>query len=62
MKKNYVQPTTIVVKLESESQLLNNSVTSVSSNLTVDDAIEYGGGSSQAARVKGNTVDWDNWE
>ena len=62
MKKNYVQPTTIVVKLESESQLLNNSVTSVSSNLTVDDAIEYGGGSTQAARVKGNTVDWDDWE
>ncbi len=61
MKKNYVQPTTIVVKLESESQLLNNSVTSVSSNLG-DDAIEYGGGSTQAARVKGNTVDWDDWE
>ncbi len=62
MKKNYVQPTTIVVKLESESQLLNNSVTSVSSNLNGDDAINYGGGSNQAARVKSNTVDWDEWE
>lgn len=61
MKKNYLQPTTIVVKLESEGQLLTDSVASVSTNLG-DDAIEYGGGSNQAARVKANTVDWDDWE
>lgn len=61
MKKNYVQPTMQVVELNSKTCLLQSSVTSVSSNLG-DDAIEYGGGSNQAARVKGNTVDWDNWE
>ena len=61
MKRNYLQPTTIVVKLESEGQLLQNSVASVSTNLG-DDAIIYGGGSNQAARVKANTVDWDDWE
>ena len=61
MKKNYVQPTMQVVELNSKTCLLQSSLTSVSSNLG-DDAIEYGGGSSQAARVKSNTVDWDNWE
>jgi hypothetical protein len=63
MKKNYLKPTTIVVKLESEGQLLEGSLTSVSTNLgDGDDAIRYGGGSNQAARVKGNSVDWDDWE
>ncbi len=57
-----MQPATIVVKVVSEGQLLEGSVTSVSTNLTGSDAIEYGGGSNQAARVKGNTVDWDDWE
>ena len=62
MKKNYVQPTMQVVELNSKTCLLQSSLTSVSSNLTGDDAISYGGGSTQAARVKSNTVDWDDWE
>ena len=56
-----MQPATIVVKVVSEGLLLEGSVTSVSTNLG-DDAIIYGGGSNQAARVKSNTVDWDDWE
>ena len=37
-------------------------VGSVSTNLTDDDAIRYGGAgsSTQSARVKSNTVDWDD--
>lgn len=62
MKRNYIKPTMQVVELSSKTCLLQSSVTSVSSNLTGSDAIEYGGGSNQAARVKGNTVDWDDWE
>jgi hypothetical protein len=62
MKREYMKPTMQVVELNSKTCLLQSSLTSVSSNLTGDDAIEYGGGSTQAARVKSNTVDWDNWE
>ena len=60
MKKNYIKPITTVVRIESETQLLSGSqpVSAVESNAD----ISYGGGSTQAARVKGNTVDWDNWE
>lgn len=57
----YQTPTMNVVEIET-AQMIANSVTSVSSNLDVDDAINYGGGSNQAARVKSNTVDWDEWE
>ena len=62
MKREYMKPTMQVVELNSKTCLLQSSLTSVSSNLTGDDAIEYGGGSNQAARVKSNTVDWDDWE
>ena len=61
MKKMYQTPTMNVVEIE-VTQMIANSVTSVSSNLDGDDAITYGGGSNQAARVKANTVDWDDWE
>lgn len=61
MKKMYQTPTMNVVEIE-VTQMIANSVTSVSSNLDGDDAINYGGGSNQAARVKSNTVDWDDWE
>ena len=61
MKKMYQTPTMNVVEIEA-AQMIANSVTSVSSNLDGDDAINYGGGSNQAARVKSNTVDWDEWE
>ena len=44
-----------VVEIE-VTQMMANSVTSVSS----DTDITYGGGSSTAARVKTNTVDWDD--
>ncbi len=57
----YQTPTMNVVEIE-VTQMIANSVTSVSSNLDGDDAINYGGGSNQAARVKSNTVDWDEWE
>lgn len=50
-----------VVELSSMTCLLQNSVTSVSSNLTGDDVINYGGSGSGPARVKTNTVDWDDW-
>lgn len=57
----YQTPTMNVVEIE-VTQMIANSVTSVSSNLDGDNAINYGGGSNQAARVKSNTVDWDEWE
>ncbi len=59
MKKMYQQPTMNVVEIE-VTQMIANSFKSVSSNLTDGDAITYGGGSSTAARVKTNTVDWDD--
>ena len=60
--KAYIAPSTTVVRVHLESLLMQASpVSSVSSNLTGDDALRYGGGSStQSARVKSNTVDWDD--
>lgn len=61
MKKTYLQPTMMVVTLQQQSIICASPVSRVSSNLTGDDAIGYGGGSStQSARVKSNTVDWDD--
>lgn len=58
----YQTPTMNVVEIEAAQMMALSEVTSVSSNLDGDDAINYGGGSNQAARVKSNTVDWDDWE
>ena len=60
--KAYIAPSTTVDRVHLESQLMQASkVSRVSSNLTDGDAIGYGGGSStQSARVKSNTVDWDD--
>ena len=61
MKKTYLQPTMMVVTLQQHSIICASPVSSVSTNLTGDDAIRFGGGSStQSARVKSNTVDWDD--
>ncbi len=59
MKKMYQTPTMNVVDIEAAQMLANSYVREVSSNET---GITYGGGSNQAARVKSNTVDWDEWE
>ena len=52
----------MVVTLQQHSIICaSKGVSRVSTNLTGDDAIGYGGGSStQSARVKSNTVDWDD--
>ena len=59
--KVYIAPSSTVVRVHVERQLMQASkVGSVSTNLTGDDAIRYGGGGTGPARVKSNTVDWDN--
>ena len=58
MKKNYQKPTINVVKIEMTQMLALSGVGYVNGNA----GIEYGGGSNQAARVKTNTVDWDDWD
>ena len=45
-----------VVEIEVTQMMAQSEVQSVSSNTD----ITYGGGSSTAARVKTNTVDWDD--
>ena len=61
MKKTYLQPTMMVVTLQQHSIICTSPLSDVSTNLTGDDAIGYGGGSStQSARVKSNAVDWDD--
>ena len=58
MKKNYQSPEINILQLQTATSLLTNSVTSVDS----DTGIEYGGGSSEPARVhdRGNWGDiWD---
>ena len=59
-KKAYQCPAMNVVEIEAAQMMASSSLTSVSSNLSGDDEISYGGGGSDAARVKTNTVDWDD--
>ena len=58
MKKNYQQPTMNVVEIEM-THMMAQSVTSVQGNLG-ESNLQYGGGNSSSARVKTNTVDWDD--
>ena len=60
MKKTYLQPTMMVVTLQQHSIICSSLVNRVSTNLDEGDAIGYGGGSTGPARVKSNTVDWDD--
>jgi hypothetical protein len=50
-----------VVEIEAAQMMM--ALSEVNRVKTSDEVgITYGGGSNQAARVKANTVDWDNWE
>ena len=58
MKKTYLQPTMMVVRLLQQSIICtSNSVSSVNSNADMD----YGGGGSGPARVRQHSgIDWDD--
>ena len=61
MKKTYLQPTMMVVTLQQHSIICaSKGVSRVSTNLDEGDAISFGGGGTGPARVKSNTVDWDD--
>ena len=60
MKKTYLQPAMMVVTLQQQGIICTSPVNRVSTNLDEGDAIGYGGGGSRPARVKSNTVDWDD--
>ena len=60
MKKTYLQPAMMVVRLQQQSIICSSPVNRVSTNLDEGDAISYGGGGTGPARVKSNTVDWDD--
>lgn len=58
--KKYHTPSLHIVTVELEGQLLKDSYTFYTVNSNAD--IHYDGkGSAEAARVKGNSVDWDDW-
>ena len=50
----------MVVRLQQQSIICSSPVNRVSTNLTGDDTIGYGGSGTGPARVKSNTVDWDD--
>ena len=50
----------MVVRLQQQSIICSSKVRSVSTNLDEGDAIGFGGGGTGPARVKSNTVDWDD--
>ena len=61
MKKIYLQPTMQVVTLQQHSIICaSKGVNRVSTNLDEGDAIRYVGAGTGPARVKSNTVDWDD--
>jgi len=58
MKRVYQKPDMTVVRIQQHSIICTSPVTSVNSG---DAGITYGGGNNEDARVKSNTVDWDDW-
>ena len=60
MKKTYLQPAMMVVTLQQQGIICTSPVGRVSTNLGEGDAIGYDGGGTGPARVKSNTVDWDD--
>ena len=61
MKKTYLQPAMMVVTLQQQGIICtSNGVKRVSTNLGEGNDFDFGGGSTQSARVKSNTVDWDD--
>ena len=62
MKKKYMKPTMMVVTLQQQRIICtSNDVSRVSSNLTGDDAIDYGGSGSGPARARQHSgIDWDD--
>ena len=62
-KRTYLQPQLQIVRIHQAQMLCGSSqVSSVNSNLTGDDAINYGGGSSGPARVRSyGGADWEEW-
>ena len=61
IKKIYQTPALHVVTLELGGQLLLNASPASVSRTTGNADLNYGGGTnSVSARVKGNTVDWDD--
>ena len=57
--KKYIQPTTTVVRLQHQGLLMQQSVRGMSSNLSGDDALNYGGGGSGEVRTKESSGVWD---
>ena len=57
--KNYIQPTILVVRLQHQGLLMQQSMRGMSSNLSDDDALNYGGGGSGEVRTKESSGVWD---
>ena len=61
MKKTYMVPGMTMVKLQHQGLLMQQSVLhGMSSNLSGDDAINYGGGGNGSARTKESSSIWDD--
>ena len=61
-KRTYLQPQLHIVRIHQAQMLCGSQVNSVNSNLTGDDAINYGGGSSGPARARSyGGADWEEW-
>ena len=59
MKKTYLKPTFVVVKLQQQGIICTSDVRSVNGNADIG----YGGGGRGSARVRGREeVDWDDYE
>ena len=59
MKKIYLKPTFVVVKLQQQGIICTSDVRGVDGNA----GIGYGGGGRGSARVRGSEeVDWDDYE
>ena len=59
MKKTYLQPTMMVVRLQQQSIICSSPVSRVSGNADLN---YYGGGSGPARVRQHNAVEWEDWE
>ncbi|MBQ3789285.1 MAG: hypothetical protein II849_10860 [Bacteroidales bacterium] len=60
-KKAYQKPQMQVVKIQQIHIICTSDVHTFSTNLTGDDAINYGGGNTGPARSRSNG-EWDEWD
>ena len=61
MKKNYIIPELLIVKVSAHSMLLSGSNTIDGNSVNLNPNTMVGGDGGDAVKYQGNYVQWDDW-